>query len=393
MSEQRQLALEAVQHIKKSPGFQELSAPEQARLGQDLSRIAAALGEQDPWDAALETPLDLQRRLAAGRGGTTPAQRPTQTPTRPPARQPAPQATAQIGERIADTLEAVDLPGFVAGLVTGTFQAIVDATAQQVREYAQLVSSISRSVDDFSRDNVTPNQVREWLAERYPGDLCLTPPRPGSSQALVLEPCKGKAGSSPAWLADYDLADEALSRELTDGTLVARARNRLGEERLQSLATMVLMGINRIVVNEGHIRTKLQFHAAARDRRKVEMQQLTAGQAAGIAGRQVSMARAARTQVSTARANVQADASIKADLMGEVNLVFSTETFPLADFADTPAIQLIQRHARWKTEPGTEAAPAGQTGGQTGAGSGGGTGNAPGGGQSGSGGESGAETG
>ena len=54
--------------------------------------------------------------------------------------------------------------------------------------------------------------------------------------------------------------------------------------------------------------------------------------------------------LSTLKANTQTDTTIKADLMGEVHLVFGTETFPLADFADTPAIQLIQRNARWQGE-------------------------------------------
>lgn len=355
MTAPQRLALETVRRIQESPGFQGLSPREQANLSQDLARISSALSD-DPWDAALETPLDLQRRLAASRSGNTQQQQ--QQGEQPPAapQQPQRQATAELGARVAETLEAVDFPGFVAGLVTGTFQAIVDATAQQVREYADLVASISRSVDDFSRDNVTPNQVREWFAERHPDDLRLLMPRPGSGQALALAPTQGSDGSAPGWLADYGLAGQSLSQELTEGPLLERGRSRLGEERMQGLATMVLMGINRVVVKEGHIRSKLQFHASARDRRSVEMQQLVAGRAAGVAGRQVSMTQAARTQVSTIKANAQADASIRADLMGEVHLVFGTETFPLADFADTPAIQLIQRHARWKTEPGTETA-------------------------------------
>ncbi|WP_428267244.1 hypothetical protein [Haliangium sp.] len=356
-------ALETVRQIKASRGFQQLQPAEQATLSADLDRISSALAD-DPWDVALDTPLDLQRRLEAQRSGAArdrgAAQKGAEHPAqgsdqRPPAR---PQATAEIGARVADTLEAVDFPGFVAGLVTGTFQAIVDATVQQVREYAQLVSSISRSVDDFTRDNVTPGQARQWLAERHPQDLDLVMPKPGSDRGVRLRPRKGRAGTTPGWLGDYGLADESLSDELAEGALVARGQLMLGQERMQSLATMVLMGVNRIVVNEGHIRSKLQFHAAARDRRQVELQQLTAGQVTGVAGRQVSMSQAAQTQVSTLKANAQADASIKADLMGEIHIVFSTESFPLADFADTPAIQLIQRHARWQGESPSSSAAA-----------------------------------
>jgi hypothetical protein len=90
---------------------------------------------------------------------------------------------------------------------------------------------------------------------------------------------------------------------------------------------MVLMGINRIVVNDGDIRAKLQFHAVARDLTNAEMAAGQMGQ--GIAGRQVSGQGAVTTMVSTLKANAQADASIKTNLMGEVRISFRSETFPL----------------------------------------------------------------
>jgi hypothetical protein len=113
------------------------------------------------------------------------------------------------------------------------------------------------------------------------------------------------------------------------------------------------MGINRVVVNDGDIRARLQFHAAGRDvtRADVEQQQL------GIAGAQVGGAPVTSMMVSTLKANAQSDASIKADLMGEVRISFRSETFPLERFADSAAIQLINRHARWQKEPAAPAAP------------------------------------
>jgi hypothetical protein len=70
---------------------------------------------------------------------------------------------------------------------------------------------------------------------------------------------------------------------------------------------------------------------------------------------------ATQMMVSTVKANAQADAAIKADLMGEVRISFRSETFPLERFADSAALQLINRHARWKNEaepPAAGAAPA-----------------------------------
>lgn len=352
MANPKRLALEATKRIGSSPGFWELSAAERANLRRDLAQIQAALAD-DSYDTAMDTPASLQRDIATRnlllRQGQTAKKEETAPPA--PRGKPSKQMTSVIGERSAEALDAVDFPGFVAGLVTGTFQAIVDATAQQVREYANLVSSIARSVDDFSKDSVTAFQVREWLADKHSEDLRIELPQPGSGKSPRLLPRPNREGKSPTWLKDYDLQDESLSEEVTNRKLVLKGRNRLGEERLQALASMVLMGINRVVVNEGQINARLQFHAAARDSKQAEIANLSQGRAIGIAGRQVSMKSAAKTQVSTLKANTQADASIKANLMGEVRLKFSTETFSLERFADSPAIQLINRHARWTPQP------------------------------------------
>ena len=49
------------------------------------------------------------------------------------------------------------LPGFVRGVVEGTFQAVVDASIEQMKAYAELVHSISVDGDDVPR-------IRERLA-------------------------------------------------------------------------------------------------------------------------------------------------------------------------------------------------------------------------------------
>jgi carbon monoxide dehydrogenase subunit G len=250
----------------------------------------------------------------------------------------------------------VDFTSFVSGLINGTFRSIVDATAQQVREYADLVASISKSVDDFSRDNVSANQVRDYLAQRHPADLEVVLPAPGRPGSPRLMP-RRQGGSAPAWLARYGLGEQELTEELTEGALLDAGRRYVGEERLQTLATMVLMGINRIVINEGSIRARLQFHASAKESTRAELSTQAGGAAVGIAARQVQMQSTTQTMVSTVNVNAQADVAIKADLLGEVNIQFRTETFPLERFADSAALQLIQRHAQWQA-PATSSAPA-----------------------------------
>ncbi|XXF81322.1 hypothetical protein P2318_16645 [Myxococcaceae bacterium GXIMD 01537] len=358
MADAAHLALEAARNLRRSPGYASLPLAERQSLDRDLRRIEDTLRVADPYAFPMATPGDLQRDMQAresggGDGGGVPQNRAAPAPGGQPAQPPG---TAVIGERARNALAAVDFTSFVAGLVTGTFRSIVDATSQQVREYADLVASISRSVDDFSRDNVSLNQVRDALAQRHPADLQVVVPPPGKAGTPRLVPRRA-GGEPPAWLAQYGLGDQELSEELTEGPLLEAGRRLVGEERLQTLATMVLMGINRIVINEGSIRAKLQFHASAKESTRAELATNASGQAVGIAARQVQLQSNTQTMVSTVNVNAQADVAIKADLVGEVSITFRTETFPLERFADSAAIQLINSHARWQAAPA--AAPNG----------------------------------
>jgi hypothetical protein len=361
MTDQTATALAAMRSIRASPGFASLAPGEQRAFDRDLRRIEDALASSDPYALPLETPEDLQRQLGgqmpgqqtrASNGGTpaqaplAPAQQQPSTPS-PPA---APPGTADIGNRARRALDAVDFPAFVAGLITGTFQSIVESTRTQVREYADLVASISKSVDQFADEAVTPNQTRDWFVQRYPRDLQVILPDPGkeSVQQPRLVPRAGRGTDPPAWLDRYGLGGQDFTEELTDGPLLEAGRSSLAEERMQTLATMVLLGINRIVVSDGQIKAKLQFHATANETVSAQINQLGAQQS-GIAGRS-DVQQGVATMVSTVAVNAQADAAIKAQLTGEVSIQFKTETFPLASFADTQAIQLINRHARWKGE-------------------------------------------
>lgn len=353
------IALEALRSIRSSRGFSGLRADERSSLERDLGRIERALAPGDPFASPLdESPIerDMRERQSFVGGGPAPARQgapsPASQPTAPAA-PPAAPGTAQIGERARRALEAVDFTAFVSGLVTGTFRSIVDATSQQMREYAQLVASLSRSVEDFTAENVTPNQARDWLVQRYPNDLRLELPQPGQQgQPKILPRRSGAEG--PRWLERFGLAGRDLTEDLTEGELLDAGRRALGEERMQTLASLVLMGVNRIVIDQGQIKAKLQFHASAREQLKADI-----GAQAGAQSLAQSAAApsSVSTMVSTVSVNAQADASIKADLMGEVSIRFRTETFPLERFADSRALELINLNARWQSPP-AQAAPA-----------------------------------
>lgn len=108
----------------------------------------------------------------------------------------------------------VDFPGFVSSLIKGVFDAIVDASIKQMEAYAKLVAGVAKSLNEFSDANIGDNQARDHLLDRLPRFF-------GSS--------RGKPKRLPV---------------------------RLATSRQKLLATMMLMGINRIVVTDGKISAK-----------------------------------------------------------------------------------------------------------------------------------------
>jgi len=70
----------------------------------------------------------------------------------------------------AEMLCAVDFPGFVAALVQGTFQAIVNASIKQMETCANLSQEATQTVDSFMTDNITDDMTRVLQADNY-GDI------------------------------------------------------------------------------------------------------------------------------------------------------------------------------------------------------------------------------
>ena len=295
--------------------------------------------------------------LAGGVRGSANGQSVADSPASPaPAAAPKPPATQTLARRTGDLVNEVDFPGFVAQLVNGTFDAIVDASIRQMESYSSLVSAVAKTVDQFTEENVSPNQARDWLASRYPGDVVVSLPTEGAGAPQLIP--RGE-GLSPAWLAEYQLAGEELTAELLEQRVLPQVRNHVGADRQQLLATMVLLGMNRVAVRDGSISAKVMFRAGASDVAKV-------GYAAGsdpqsVAGwgeRGALTYGGATTMVSTVAVNAQSDTNLRADLFGEVKLNFASETLPLDRLADVAKIALIQRNSPLARNAGTAAAPA-----------------------------------
>jgi hypothetical protein len=150
----------------------------------------------------------------------------------------------------------------------------------------------------------------------------------------------------PSFFKDlgFESPEEIDDRALEE-VIVPATRRTLAERRQQTLATMVLMGINRVVVDDGEIMAKLRFHIDASETTNLrfDQQKTTVG---NIARGGQSPFTANGIMVNTTSLNAQSDINIRTDLTGQVKVKFRSETFPLERFADSAAIQLINQNAR-----------------------------------------------
>ncbi|CAI8694416.1 DUF2589 domain-containing protein [Burkholderia sp. IT-111MI5] len=270
---------------------------------------------------------------------------------------PKEKATDAIGRRAAALADAIDFPTFVASLVHGTYDAIVDSSIKQVESFADLVGAVAKPLDQFAQENVTDGQARAWLVEQYPHDVTLAQDGGEYRLAPVVRPGDDDAAPAPAWLADFGAADGAFDAQTLESVVLPRARTRVAQHRLSTLSTMVLLGMQRVVVKDGTIAASLNFQAKARDRAAVQYatsNDPSSGQTTwggrGTSGDVV-------TTVSTVAVNAQTDTDLKATLTGKVSINFASETLPLDRFVDEASRNLLERHSR----PAARIAPPAPT--------------------------------
>jgi hypothetical protein len=357
--------------LSSSAAWHELTPAQRAELSANLNKIAAYSAALVQEDFALSERLGQTPMLRKQVVEPVPAplaEAAADPPPKPRADEFAPRAVDQVGRVTRETLNAIAFPTFVADLIKGTFNAIVDASIQQMEAFGTLLANVAKTVDQFMADNITDNQARDWMAAQYPQHFKVsvargdsgggrgrrTPTRgrgareedEGGSATLRVRPGSDRA-AKPDFRRDLGLDRNVdLDDRTAEDVLVPAARRKMAQQRHQLLSTMVLMGINRIVVTSGRIYARMGFFIDASDTAHAESasqfdarHSSTAG-AGFLGGGFVS--RTSVAYVSSQKKDSTDSINVQADLTGEVDLKFKSETFPLERFADMGAIQQIQ---------------------------------------------------
>jgi hypothetical protein len=361
--------------LESSPAFHQLPAGRQRAMRDDLEKIAtyeAAL-IQDEWASSEklgQTPV-LKETTTLAEAAEAPAQTLAGKNEQkgPAADEFSPRAASQVARITRETLNAIAFPTFVADLIKGTFQAIVNASIQQMEAYANLLSNVAKTVDQFMADNVSDNNARDYLAQSYPGHFKIEADD-GGARLKVRDGADDRA--RPDFKSTFKLNEDVdLDDDTAEKTLVPAARRHLAQSRHSLLSTMVLMGINRIVITSGRIAAKMGFridakdHGTAQSASQFDFKNETTMSAGGglfsfFGGPSVE-SKTSVAYVSSTKKDSSDELDVHADLTGEVDLKFKSDYFPMERFAKPEMLALIQGHTPNPTanNPSTAATPGG----------------------------------
>jgi hypothetical protein len=333
---------------------------------QDLVKIASysAALVQDDWATSKklgQIPVLRQQTVfgplsqMAGTGGKSPIAT-AAAEEKAAADEFSPRAASQVAKITRETLNAIAFPTFVADLIKGTFQAIVNASIQQMEAYGNLLANVAKTVDQFMADNITDNQARDYLADRYPGHFRV---EIDDKAARVRTRDSASDLPKPDFKTDLGITDDVeIDDDTAEEKLVPAARRKLAQSRHSLLSTMVIMGINRIVVTSGRIRATMGFridakdHATAQSASQFDFKNETkahlsygGGLASWLGGPSGSIETTNTVAyVSSTKKDSSDELDVHADLTGEVDLKFKSDYFPMERLANPQMMALIQGH-------------------------------------------------
>jgi hypothetical protein len=275
-------------------------------------------------------------------------------------------------QRVADTtrqiLNAVSFPRFVTELITGVFKAIVDSNQQQMQAYVELIRNVAATTEGFADANLGATGARQWLVERFPGsfeiqgdtddDFPPDPENPPTREEIAERDAANRLKLRPGAAMPSEGALKASlglqSAESLPGgdpeNLVGFARSALARNRQQMLATMVMLGMQRLVIESGRLHASMRFHidtrSAAADDRGSSLDVRNETSVAGSFGYGPWGVDAKMKNtigyVSTQRTQTTEEMNTDLDLNSSVELVFKTDYLPLDRLAGKGQVDRIR---------------------------------------------------
>jgi hypothetical protein len=374
--------------LTRIPSYSQLTPGEQSKLAHDMVKVLAYMDDPNGVVA------DLSSQIGAGNPVLAAAQAQTKPDANEQTRQNLSKSPGFAGkdfvagaaregvEQFTNLVKSVDFPAFVGGLINNVFRVLVETSIEQMRAYGELVAAVAKSAEDYMSENIGQGQGRDYLAQRFPDLVDVDVDGDGNSKLRVtaedsesaLSEIQNTLGITGDPIEDIDDEEQELR-------LVNAARLMMAKSRQQLLASMVMLGINRIVVTDGSITAKVKFsmrstdeakrsyRASAYDRQTSRNKNISAfgGSFLGFGGGSVNVNE--QSHVATVSTSNVEDSESKLDmdakLQGEVRVNFKSDYLPLEKMATPEMIGAIQGNAApvaparmATTAPGATATPA-----------------------------------
>lgn len=348
--------------LTQIPAYAQMTNEEQAKLAHDMVKVLAYM--DDPNRIVEQTAPVMAPVLAEAQADANEQTRKnlSQSPGFA-GKDFVAGAAAQGTDQFVRLVKEVDFPAFVGGLINNVFKTIVETSIEQMRAYGELVAAVAKTAEDYMAENIGMGQGRDYLAQRFPDLLDVDIDDDGNSKLRVTSDDEEAAlAEVHSTLGMSGEAATDLSEEETEMALVNAARLTMAKSRQQLLASMVMLGINRIVVTDGSIVAKVKFdmratdeakrgyRASAYDRQTSRNKNVSAfgGGFLGFGGGSVNVNE--QSHVATVSTGVDETSESKLDLtaklQGEVRVNFKSDYLPLEKMATPEMIGAIQGNSQ-----------------------------------------------
>jgi hypothetical protein len=265
------------------------------------------------------------------------------------------QAVKAAAGTFASVRDTIDFPTYVQSLITGVFQAILSSTTQQVGALGELLDNVSATAEEFDA-TIGDEEAARWAAAKLPSLLAVDDQgtltaRPGVDFSNETTRLRAGLSASDGEVSGIDPAD-------LDGTLMPLVRRKMGRDKQSVLASMVQMGLQRIVVDEGRIHTSMDMRVDAQsgsqeDKAQKDDWRFNAGASGSFGYGPWSASASASTSIGQVKSDQQytnEQIGVRAGLRSSVDLAFRTEQVPLDRMADAHARVRIDNNARVPTD-------------------------------------------
>lgn len=239
----------------------------------------------------------------------------------------------------ATRLNQIGFPEFTSKLINDTFDALVASMIRQEKSYIDLVEKVAMTIDEFAEHAVPTSAVHSWLVQNCPANegsgTCVT--KNGTLTEVAhnnLENISNVPSENSTSIPDKGTQ---LSEDQVN-SIRKYVSYHLAEPRMQALEELVTKGVVRVVVDDGTIKTDLDFHTKASEHSKSTSEHKNkntteAGFNAGFVGELFGISGGAKTHnvnVSTRTSQQSAEAEAGVNIQGHVEINIRGDYEPLS---------------------------------------------------------------